>query len=100
MIISEVTAADPPETIVDNVGNNVRVHLSLPKDVKRAVKSDLPKLAIKRSKLLTELNKLKELTSTEGYKLKASVKTQEGNLNKVKYIKVLIIIISILFFYR
>lgn len=69
------------QSVVDTVGKDCSVHLSL---VGLNVTDDQNKYSLKQDKLSKELEKIIRISSTDGYKTKASPKVQKSQCEKVR----------------
>ncbi|XP_071050505.1 valine--tRNA ligase [Onthophagus taurus] len=70
------------DMVVDKIGD-VTILLEVPQELRDKFDVDVRKLQVKKSKLVGELEKIKAMTSTEGYKLNATEKTKEVNAKKI-----------------
>ncbi|KRT83087.1 hypothetical protein AMK59_3838 [Oryctes borbonicus] len=80
---NQAGSIDFTETVSCKVGD-ATMHLLISPELRRSFEVNLQHLEKKRVKLIANLDKVKKLVSSDGYKLNATIKTQENNQKKIK----------------
>ncbi|GJQ88055.1 hypothetical protein Trydic_g12976 [Trypoxylus dichotomus] len=83
IVQDQIESVDVIESVSYKVGG-VTVHLLISPELRHSFGVNLQHLEKKRIKLVANLDKIKKMVSTDGYKLNATIKTQENNQKKMK----------------
>nr|XP_023015445.1 valine--tRNA ligase-like [Leptinotarsa decemlineata] len=87
LTVTNESITAPYTTSVKDVVGVSTIHLQVPEDVLKHLQADLPKMNMKKEKLLKELEKLNEIVSAASYKINVGVERQEGNSKKISTIQ-------------
>ncbi|KAJ8961322.1 hypothetical protein NQ317_001281 [Molorchus minor] len=81
-ISSHIEADTLKNCVKDNIGEST-IYMVIPDDLRKSIELDLPKMEMKKEKVLKDLHKMMKMVSGDTYGINATLEAQESHAKKI-----------------